>query len=246
MRTNRFAAALSVACFLAPGLWAPNALARVADKAEAGQASPDPAPRWLDPATFAPQRAFAPPPTAGSLEERLDLDRLRALIAASTPQRRARADWDGQHEEVMVFSAAAGRDLTALPATMDLLLLVQDEVERVVVAAKHHYRRPRPFMVDPALPHCGKGENALKAYPSGHAAFGWSVGWVLASLLPERAPALLERAQDYGLSREICGVHYATDIAASQSMATAAAEALLSDPRLAAKVAAARAELVRP
>ena len=125
---------------------------------------------------------------------------------------------------------------------MALLTLVQEDVERVVAIAKHHFRRARPFMVDPALPHCGKGEQALKAYPSGHAAFAWSAAWTLAALAPDHAAAVMARAQDYGLSREICGVHYPSDVEASHGMATAAAQALLTDPRLASQVAAARAE----
>lgn len=232
MRMFRSAAALAAACLAVPA----------ADAADA----PDPAPRWLSAQVFAPTHAFAPPPAPGSVEERLDLDRLRALIAATPPARREQADWDGKHEEPAIFDQALGQDLAKLPHTMALLTLVQDEVERVVAQAKHHFRRARPFMVDPALPHCGKGENALKAYPSGHAAFAWATAWTLAQLTPDHAAAVMARAQDYGLSREICGVHYASDVEASHGMATAAAQALLTDPRLAAMVAAARAEWPRP
>ena len=235
-----FAACLAAPCALAQPVAMPVPAVPAANNAA------DPAPLWLDPVEFSPDHAFAPPPVRGSLEEQLDLARLRALIAGSSPARLAQAAWDGAHEEPAVFNEAAGRDLTKLPATMDLLVTVQQEVERVTDIAKHHYLRPRPFMVDPALPHCGKGENVRKAYPSGHAGFGWSVGWTLARLLPARAPAILARAQDYGLSRQICGVHYATDIEASHAVGVLAAETLLRDPRLAAKVAAAKAELGQP
>lgn len=228
MRFFRSAAALAAVCMVVPA-------AHAADHA-------DPAPRWLSVTTFAPDHAFAPPPAPGSLEEKLDLDRLRALIAASSPARITQADWDGEHKEPAIFDKALGKDIATLPHTLALANLVQDEVERVVAAAKHHFRRARPFMVDPALPHCGKGEQALKAYPSGHSAFAWSVAWTLAQLAPDRAAALMAKAQDYTLSREICGVHFATDVEAAHGMATAAAQALLSDPRLAPMVAAARAE----
>jgi acid phosphatase (class A) len=76
------------------------------------------------------------------------------------------------------------------------LTAISDETEAVVVRGKLLFQLPRPYQVDPTLPHCGKGGSAAKAYPSGHAGSGYSVGWTLARLLPERAPALLQRAQD--------------------------------------------------
>ncbi|MEP7223003.1 MAG: phosphatase PAP2 family protein [Novosphingobium sp.] len=201
--------------------------------------------RFLDPARFAPASAFAPPPAPGSLEQQLEFDRLRAIIRAASPERLAQARWDGAHEEPIVFNQAAARDFSALPATSALLGTVSDEVERMVHAAKAYFRHPRPYQLDPALPHCGKGSAVPSGYPSGHAGYGWSVGWMLARLLPDRAPAILARAQDYALSREICGVHFAADLEASHAAAFAAVEQLFSDPRLAPQIAAARAELSR-
>jgi len=201
--------------------------------------------RWLDPVVFAPANAFGAPPRGGSQVERLELERLRALIASATPERLAQAAWDDDHEEPAAFSAAAGRDLSRLPATGALLGTISEEVDRMVHAAKAWFKRPRPYQVDPALPHCGPGSKAPSSYPSGHAGYGWSVGWTLARLMPDRAPAILARAQDFSFSRELCGSHFASDLEASHAAATAAVENLLRDPRLAPQVAAARAELAR-
>jgi len=74
---------------------------------------------------------------------------------------------------------------------------------------------------------------------------GYSVGWTLAQLMPYRAPQILARAEDYALSREICGVHYPSDTEASHVIGTLTAATLFSDPRLAGQIAAARAELLR-
>jgi acid phosphatase (class A) len=199
--------------------------------------------RWLDPVEFAPANAFAPPPAEGSAIEAQEFVRLRALIASASPERLARARWDDDHEDPSAFNEAAGRDLSGLPATMALLTTIQQEVERVADAGKLYFARPRPYMIDPGLPNCARGKASRKSYPSGHASFGWSIGWALARLLPERAPTLLARAQDYALSRELCGVHYQSDLEASHAMAVLAAEKMMTDPRLAAQVAAARAEL---
>jgi acid phosphatase (class A) len=72
---------------------------------------------------------------------------------------------------------------------------------------------------------------------------GYSVGWTLARLLPSKAPAILSRADDYALSRELCAAHYHSDTEASHVIATLVADRLLTDRRLASKVEAAKREL---
>ena len=83
----------------------------------------------------------------------------------------------------------------------------------------------------------------FKSYPSGHAGFGYSTGWALARLMPERAPRILARAKDYAFSREVCGVHFHIDTEASHVIGTVVAERMLADPRLAKTVRDARREL---
>lgn len=204
-------------------------------------------PALLDPAEFAPERTFAPPPPRGSAVEKLEMERVRAIRAAASPERLAQAERDGQTENPTAFDQAAGRDLASLPATYALLMRIQRETNRVINAGKVYFDRPRPYGVDPSLPHCGGAKKkADHSYPSGHAGMGWSVGWTLARLMPDRAPALLARAQDYALSREICAAHFESDLEASHGIAVLVADRLLADPRLADQVAAARRELARP
>jgi acid phosphatase (class A) len=246
---SSFRVALMAAAFAVMG--AAPALAQAADASGAPAAATAPAKekdyrlRWLDPVIFSPDHAFAPPPARGSQIEQLEFDRLRALIKGATPERLARADWDGEHEDPSAYAEAAGRDFTKLPATTALLDSITEEVDRMVKAAKAYFKRPRPYQLDTTLRHCEKGGTVPNSYPSGHAGFGWSTGWTLARLIPDRAPQIIARAQDYELSRELCGVHFVSDLAASHGAATAAVEQLLADPRLAAQVAAARAELAK-
>ena len=115
----------------------------------------------------------------------------------------------------------------------------------MVDRAKEHFRRIRPYRTDPTLPHCGKGKGVDDSYPSGHSAFAWSTGWTLAQLMPDRAAAILDRARDYAEGREICAVHYPSDVEAGHAVGQLVADRLLHDPRLADQVAAARAELAR-
>jgi acid phosphatase (class A) len=48
------------------------------------------------------------------------------------------------------------------------------------------------------------------------------------------------------MSREYCGAHFASDIEASHVIGTLVGIDLLADPRLADRIAAARAELTQP
>jgi acid phosphatase (class A) len=234
-----FAVCLALSCVQAGPLSAQSDAARPAVVAAA-------TPSLLDPAEFAPDRTFAPPPPRNSPLEALELQRVKALRAAASPERLAQAERDGETENPTAFDQATGRDLAQLPATYALLTRIQRETGRVISAGKSYFRRLRPYGVDPQLPHCGKGKVLDRSYPSGHAGMAWSVGWTLSRLMPDRAPAIVARAQDYELSREICGVHFQSDLEASHGVAVMIADRLLADPRLADQVAAARRELARP
>lgn len=227
----------------------------VAAPIEAGltQPSPKSAPAikkliYLDPSSLAPERMLPAPPPAGSPQEGRELADLRQLIATTSPVRMAQAQWDDAHETPIIFDDVTGRKLEALPATWALLLAVQNEADRAADLAKVRFARMRPWGVDGSLPNCdaGKGKQPTRSYPSGHASLGYSVGWTLAELMPERAPAILALAEDYALSRQICGVHFRSDTEASHVLATLVAERLFTDPRLAERITAARAELARP
>lgn len=61
---------------------------------------------------------------------------------------------------------------------------------------------------------------------------GFSLGIVLAHLIPDKAQAILARAADYAYSREICGDHYHADIEASHALGTTIGIELLNIPKL--------------
>ncbi len=231
----RLAMAAFAACSLAP----------VAPASSLAHAAEAPVLHYLDAADVAPRRMLPAPPPRGSQAEALELATLHRLIAAATSARLAQATWDGEHEDASLFNATLQRDLAKLPATWALLTAVQDEARKVTALAKTEFARLRPYGVDPTMPTCTKinPHKAATSYPSGHATVGYATGWVLARLMPERAPDILARAQDYALSRQLCGTHFPSDTEASHMLATLVADRLLAAPRLAPMIAAARAEL---
>jgi acid phosphatase (class A) len=201
----------------------------------------------LDPAKAEPSRMLPPPPAAGSTTEALELAQLHQLISKASPERMAQAKWDDENEDPSIFDAVAGLSLKELPATWALLSTVQNDANLAANLSKKHFARTRPWGADATLPNCdaGKGKKPLGSYPSGHSTLGYSVGWALAQLMPEKAPAILARAHDYALSREICGVHFRSDTEASHVIGTYVAATVLADSRMKARLAAARAELAR-
>ena len=72
---------------------------------------------------------------------------------------------------------------------------------------------------------------------------GYSVGIVLAALMPDKAQAILSRAADYAYSREVCGDHYHSDVEASHALGNALGIMFLNSPMLKPMLDHARAEL---
>lgn len=225
----RYAFAAFAACCLAP----------------VAQAAETPPPQTTLADELAPRRLLPAPPPRGSQAEALELATLHRLIASASAERIAQAKWDGDHEDATLYNATLGLDLKKLPATWALLAAVQTEASAVTTRAKTTFARIRPYGVDATIPTCApiNPNKAATSYPSGHSTVGYATGWVLARLLPDRAPDILARAQDYALSRQLCGTHFPSDTEASHALATLIADRLMASPRITPMMAAAKAEL---
>jgi acid phosphatase (class A) len=192
-----------------------------------------------------PRRIVPPPPEEGSDRALADIAEVHRVIAAASPERMAQAKWDDDHESPELLSPTLGPafDLKALPATAELLSLVQNDADVAASMAKHTFPRKRPWAADATIKTCDPDDKPLTSYPSGHATLGYSLALTMAAVAPEKAQALLARAADYAYSREVCGSHFADDAQASEALATALVSTLLTKPAFQSKIAAARAEL---
>jgi acid phosphatase (class A) len=207
----------------------------------------------LTPEDIDPVRLLPPPPIDGSPAQTAELDELRHIQAVRTPERLAQAKWDGDHEDSSAFAAVLGPrfDLQNLPATRALLAVVENDQSVAASEAKKAFHRHRPWTFEPSLEVCervkpnaqGKPADPLTAYPSGHSTLGYSVGIVLANLIPTKAPAIMARASDYAYSRLVCEVHFRSDIVAGQALGTAVGVMLLHAAALKPQIEAARQEL---
>lgn len=184
--------------------------------------------------------AGAPPP-AGSDGAKADLAIVLWEQRTRTAEdvRRAR---EGVKLGLAAFAEALGPgfDPARHPRTEALLAEVGEEVRKSTGALKARYARPRPFTADARVTPAIELEPSA-SFPSGHAARGVVFARVLAELAPERREALRERGLSVGYDRVIGGVHWPSDVEASQRLAPAVAERLLADPAWRARLEAARA-----
>jgi acid phosphatase (class A) len=150
------------------------------------------------------------------------------------------------------FSCALGIPISeqATPALYMLLRRTLADLGLATYSAKNAYQRERPFMVN-GQPICTPEEEEMLrgdgSYPSGHTAIGWGWALILSQLAPDRAEALLARGRAFGESRNVCNVHWRSDVIAGR-MAGAAAVARLhtnDDFRAAMKAAGKDIQAVR-
>ncbi|MDO9223821.1 MAG: phosphatase PAP2 family protein [Caulobacter sp.] len=190
------------------------------------------------------------PPAAGSAEAEADRAVFRATRALEGTPRWTLAVADLPERNILKnLSCAIGADLKplAMPKLTGLLFRMGADVSRAVSRPKALYQRPRPYLVDDGAI-CATKNDRLAAspdYPSGHATWSWSVGLVMAELVPERSSAILTRARAFGESRIVCGVHNASSVAAGRMNAAAVVAALHGSPAFRDDLAGARREVAR-
>ena len=199
----------------------------------------------LTPAEIDASRFLPPPPAAGSVDEKAEFQELKAIAARSTPEELVQAAHDAKDETPDIFNAALGFDIAAKPQTLKLLNMVVEEEDVDTKAPKAYFHRLRPYSADASIKTCEpvKPGKAANSYPSGHSSLAFSMGVVLASLVPEKSQAILARSEEYAEHRLVCGVHFRSDIVAGQQFGTVLALKLMENPAFRAQMDLARAEL---
>ena len=161
--------------------------------------------------------------------------------------RDARLEFPGAAE---AFSCALGLAITeeATPALYMLLRRTLADLGLSTNTAKKAYQRERPFMVNDE-PICTPEEEEMLrsdgSYPSGHTAIGWGWALMLSELAPGRAEALLARGRAFGESRNVCNVHWRSDIIAGRMAGAAAFARLQTNSEFQAAMDAAGVDIAR-
>lgn len=133
----------------------------------------------LDPATVEASRFVPPPPADGSADARAEFAELKAIAARSTAADVAAAARDAKDERPDLFNGTVGFDISAMPETNKLLMMVVEEEGTDVKAAKKYFHRLRPYSADPTIKTCepvkpGKAANSYqRPRRSGFSPWAW-------------------------------------------------------------------------
>ncbi len=192
------------------------------------------------------QSILPPPPPSGTSEDLADLDTVARVHAAASAADLATAA-DEVKLTIFHFAPAIGPWFVRgkFPKTEALFAEVETEAKAVTNEGKAHWRRIRPYHVDPVrVPHAVENEKKTDySYPSGHSTRGTVYSLLLAELFPEKRDALLGIGREIGWLRVEGGVHYPSDVLAGRVLGIALAKDFLRDPDFGRDLAAAREEL---
>jgi len=184
---------------------------------------------YLPPLSVNLVRVLAPPPAPDSAAGNADLQALLDAQQNRTPAEVKSAQADAA---VSVFRFAdvigPGFDAKDLPFTAKFFDRVHEAESPPMKTAKLFFNRPRPFVADKRI-HPIVPEPPDASYPSGHSTFAYTVAIILANMLPEKAPAIFERAGVYSHNRVVGGVHYPSDIEAGRISAAVIDNVMLQD-----------------
>lgn len=199
---------------------------------------------YIDPLVLHLDLILSPPPAKDSAITAAELTELHRVETVRTPAQVALAKADDGEEDIFIFANVLGPRFSAeaLPLTAALSGKIRKDESAASSPLKGIYRRSRPYQVDSTLhPVCPVTVEA-NSYPSGHSLSGYLLAFTLVQLVPEKRQQILDRADEYAHNRLICGVHFASDIAASRNVALAIYGSLSASSRFQQDLAAAREE----
>jgi acid phosphatase (class A) len=171
-----------------------------------------------------------PPPEEGSAAFALDQEKAAYYVALSDEARKEQAVRDNKlafPEAAEAFNSVPGVEVSE-ENTPHLYMILRRSLADAglsTYAAKDHYQRARPFVVNQTPTLVPEEEEHLSkdgSYPSGHTAIGWAWALILAEVYPGEADAILKRGKDFGISRNVCNVHWHSDVVAGRTMGAAA------------------------
>ena len=205
-------------------------------------------PVLLPPGTFVPAQTLPAPPPDNSPDAIAERDYIKAAYRDATPAQREAAKADAANESVRLFAdTLPGFDLDKLPATKALFKTIRSNENIQTGIFKTYFDRQRPYQVDSSITPClpPKNFDINASDPSGHTTMAFSSAIILANLLPDYAPAIMRRAEQYGRHRIVCGAHHPFDVRSGQVLGTLIGTTLLKTPGLQPELEAARAELAK-
>ena len=197
---------------------------------------------FVKPSAFDIAKVLPPPPEAGSVAAKADLDVVLQAQAWRTPEQ---VEWAKFIDKDNAFNHASvlGDWFTKekLPVMAKFISDVTEDANAVGALTKALYARQRPSQIDPRVQPVVPVP-ATAAYPSGHVTRAYTWALVLAEVFPDKRDALLERAHRAAWGRVLAGVHFPTDLVGGQLMAEAIVSELKKSDTFRAAVGKCREE----
>jgi len=200
---------------------------------------------YVDPAVVVLERVLPPPPLPGSAAERAEIDAMLKVQESRTAAQARRAS-DDATISIFRFADALGSPPLfteeKLPRVAAFFRKVNAAEVSVVRPAKDAFARKRPYEIESRVHPLISTPPSL-AYPSGHAAWAFAAGYVLADMIPERRGEILERATEFSDNRVVAGVHYPSDVDTGRISGSVLAAFLFASPEFRADEKVAAGEL---
>jgi acid phosphatase (class A) len=192
-----------------------------------------------------------PPPKEGSKAFEHDQEIAAKYVALNDEARKAQAVKDNVlhfPEAADAFNMVLETDISeqTTPHLYMILRRTLADAGFSTYQAKNHYQRKRPFMVNSTPTLVPDEEEELRedfSYPSGHTAVGWAWALILTEVFPDESEVILERGKQFGISRNICNVHWHSDVVAGRMMGAAAVAKLHANADFLIDLEAAKAEV---
>jgi acid phosphatase (class A) len=193
-------------------------------------------------------RILPPAPVPGTTRYEADRTTFLATRSMKDTPRWTMAQGDADSAAILKdLACAVGVELspTNAPATARLMRRVALDTSRATNHPKDIYKRQRPYLIDEGPICVPKTDDLARSpdYPSGHNTWGWTVGLIVAELVPERATEILVRAKAFGESRLICGVHNLSAVETGRMNASIVVAGLHGVPEFRSDLEVARKEV---
>jgi len=169
---------------------------------------------------------LSPPPLRASLAYDLDLEYAKKAVESKDSFRFLLAVSDANLSfpaAVKSFESTLGIEISEAktPKFYVFMRRVMTDAGLSTYAAKNHYNRERPFVVNNSKTCTPEQEEVLRkvgSFPSGHAAVGWAWSLVFAEIFPNKKELILKRGYDFGESRIVCNAHWHSDVVKGRIM----------------------------
>lgn len=189
-------------------------------------------------------RLLQPPPCETCEETKAEMAELESLERARTPEQEKHVAADLKRSvERFLDGGGIAYDAAKLRACENFFTKPRQEEKDAVMAAKDAFCRTRPFKTPGNALHPVEEARPDESFshPSGHAAYGATIGFLLAEMLPEKRVEIYARINDYARSRMIAGVHFRSDVEAGKLIGATVAGAFLARPEVRREFEEARA-----